>query len=119
MQLIPSVDGILLTADGNDRVVLAANRRVICFGILPITQELELFSVVLLLPRMAMFNCAIHNVGKPAYKDQAYTDLLKSASSLNPNALLRRHFSWGKLAVSSKCEGPRTSFCSFIFFFIC
>lgn len=57
------------------RVVLARNCYVICFGILLIAHELEPFCVKILPPYMPMLHCRTGDVGKPAYKNQAYNDI--------------------------------------------
>lgn len=49
-----------------------------CFQL---TQDLELFSAFILPPYVAMFHCTTGNVGRPAYKDQANTDLKVSFTS--------------------------------------
>lgn len=47
--------------------------------------------------------------GKPAYKNQADSDPLKSTQLLNPNSLLGRDFSRGNISrLISKYRGPRT-----------
>lgn len=43
-------------------------------------------------PQMAMLHCSTHNVGKPTYKGQTYTDFLKSSFTFRHKYISGKRF---------------------------